>query len=341
MTAVSLLVLAMIAFGGSLYYLRDVLIPFVLAVFLTIGMTPLVDVQRRTLRLPRTVAIITTFAVALVFLVLIGVVVTASVNQMVDNADVYQQQLRNLTDSVMDKLPLEDWGVDRKNISSTMLDVPIDRVQKLLLSTTNAILKLLSQGVMVLIFMGFLLFGNQRSKPLGGLLGEVSRRTRKYIVNLFVISAGTGIGVGLTLWLLGVDLALVFGLLAFLLNFIPSIGSIVATLLPVPVVLMSPDIAPWAAVLAIAIPAGIQFVLGNVIQPRIMGQSFDLHPVVVLLALIFWGALWGVVGMFLATPITAVVRIILARHPVTYPVAEAMAGRLDAWEQDDSAGEHS
>jgi 4-hydroxybenzoate polyprenyltransferase len=122
--------------------------------------------------------------------------------------------------------------------------------------------------------------------------------------------------------------ALVFGLFTFLLNFIPSVGSIVATLLPLPVVLMSPAISGTTAVLAIVVPGVIQFGIGSVLEPKLMGSSLDLHPVVILVALIFWGMLWGIPGMFLATPITAVARILLEKIEMTRPVGELLAGRI-------------
>ncbi len=144
-----------------------------------------------------------------------------------------------------------------------------------------------------------------------------------------LVSGTTGILVGLTLWLLGVELAMVFGLLAFLLNFIPSIGSVVSTLLPLPVVLLSPELSTAAKVAAIAVPGGIQFAVGNLVEPKIMGRSLDLHPVTVLLGLIFFGMIWGIIGMILATPIVAVTKIVLERIELTAPVGRLFAGKID------------
>ena len=145
---------------------------------------------------------------------------------------------------------------------------------------------------------------------------------------MFVVSAMTGILVGTALGLLGIEMALAFGFMAFLLNFIPNIGSIIATLLPLPIVLLTPGISTTTIVLAIALPAAIQGVIGNVVQPRLMSKSLDLHPVAVLLALIVWGKLWGIVGMFLATPLTAVIKILLEKSELTAGAAVLLAGRL-------------
>jgi AI-2 transport protein TqsA len=199
------------------------------------------------------------------------------------------------------------------------------------LATTNAILELLSQSVLVLIFVIFLMIGGEgRRQAASGVWGEAEARVKRYLVAKAVISAATGTLVGLTLALLGVDLALVFGLFAFLLNFIPSIGSIIATLLPLPVVLLSPDLSTTAAVLAITVPGAIQIVVGSFVDPRVMGEALDLHPVVILIALIFWGMLWGIAGALLAVPITAVIKIALEKSEQARPITELMAGRLEA-----------
>ena len=135
---------------------------------------------------------------------------------------------------------------------------------------------------------------------------------------------------GAVLSLFGVQAAVLFGLLTFLLNFIPNVGSFISILLPIPVIWLSPDFSLATKLMAILIPAAIQFVIGNFIQPKLMGEHMKLHPVTILISLIFWGMLWGIVGAFLAVPITSIIRIACDRHPLTRPVANLMAGRLDS-----------
>ena len=149
---------------------------------------------------------------------------------------------------------------------------------------------------------------------------------KRYLLVKVGVSALTGVLVYITLSILKVDLALVFALFSFLFNFIPNVGSIIATLLPLPVVLLSPDMSLTRGLLALAIPGVIQFAIGNVVEPKVMGKSLGLHPVVVLCALVFWGVLWGFIGMLLAVPMTAVIKIILERNAVTRPIADFMAG---------------
>jgi AI-2 transport protein TqsA len=125
----------------------------------------------------------------------------------------------------------------------------------------------------------------------------------------------------------GVELAVMFAMLTFLLNFIPSIGSIVAVIIPLPVILLQYGFG-WQFWFVLAFAGMVQFVIGNVLEPKMMGESLGLHPVTVLLFLMFWGLVWGIPGMFLAVPITAILKIVLCRIPTTVPVANLLAGKL-------------
>ncbi len=136
--------------------------------------------------------------------------------------------------------------------------------------------------------------------------------------------------------LFGLDLALVFGVMAFLLNFIPNVGSIIATLLPLPLAIVQFD-STGMIVGIVVVPGLVQMFIGSGLEPKLMGEGLQLHPVTILLALVFWGLLWGVVGMLLAAPMTAVLRLILERFEMTRPVAGLLAGRLPEFETEESA----
>ena len=118
--------------------------------------------------------------------------------------------------------------------------------------------------------------------------------------------------------------------MAFFLNFVPNVGSIVAIFLPLPIILISPDLDMTILALAILLPGSVQMFIGNVIEPKMLGDSLDLHPITVLLSLIFWGMLWGIPGMLLAAPITAVLKILSENLEITAPVARLLSGKLGA-----------
>ncbi|AWT58903.1 MAG: Putative transport protein YhhT [Candidatus Moanabacter tarae] len=326
-----LLILSAFCLGTALFFLRPVLIPFILAIFLTYSLTPIIDLQRNCFRMPRFLAVLTTILLGCLLLFLLSLIVSASASEMATHADEYQKRFQRLLDSAIVAIPFDRFGIQPQAFTSSIVRNLQDTVGGMLGSTASALINVLSKGILVLIFMIFMFLGRKDGiDPNAGIWGEVELRVRRYIINMILISAATGLIVGTSLTLIGVEFALVFGFSAFVLNFIPSIGSMIATLLPLPVVLLNPDLSVTLKTLAIVIPGLVQFGIGNLLTPKVMGDSLDLHPVAVLSALIFFGLIWGIVGMFLATPIAAITKILLEKVEITRPIANLLAGRIHA-----------
>ncbi len=133
-----------------------------------------------------------------------------------------------------------------------------------------------------------------------------------YIKVKFLMSLFTGIGYGLICWVFGIDFALFWGYLAFVLNFIPTVGSIIATIPPLLLGLIQLG-SPGAVLGLLGLLLVVQFTFGNIIEPRLMGSSLALNTVVVILGLVFWGYLWGVIGMVLSVPMLVLVKVILTQ----------------------------
>jgi AI-2 transport protein TqsA len=182
----------------------------------------------------------------------------------------------------------------------------------------------------------FLLVGRKPHARHAPIYGEIENTIRSYITTKTTISAATGLLVGLILWTLGLPMAWLFGILAFLLNFIPNVGSIIATLLPIPIAVTHFE-NPWMMLAAVAIPGSVHLTVGNLIEPRLMGRGLELHPVTVIMSLAFWGLLWGVIGMVLAVPIVASLRIVLERSATTRPLGELLAGKLPGSPRNETA----
>jgi hypothetical protein len=189
------------------------------------------------------------------------------------------------------------------------------------------------------IFLIYLLLG--RSSPpitekdpaeVFGLRHQVSKQIRKYIVVKTFVAATTSVLVGVTLGLLDVPLPAVFGLLTFCLKFIPNVGSWIAVLLPVPLLLLDETITLGRFLAAIFIPAGIHIVMGDIVETQLFGFALNMHPAFTLLSLMLWGFLWGIPGMILAVPISAVIKIICESIDHYFPkfLASAMEGRLSS-----------
>jgi AI-2 transport protein TqsA len=323
-----LLVVAFVAAGVALSLLRQVLVPFVLALFFAYSLGAVIDFQVRRLRMPRGVAILTTAVVGLAVLTLVTLVVVASVTEMARDINTYRDQVDAVVAWVTEHLPLEDLGIKRDPVTGNLFTISQANVPAAIAAVLDEVKSLVANGALVLVFLILLLVGGSKGLVVrrNSLLEEIAQRVRAYTFQMLLLSAVTGVLVGGVLAVLGIRFALVFGFLAFLLNFIPTIGAAVATLLPLPVVVLTPGLSTTTKVLAIALPAVIQALIGNLVQPKMLGRSFGLHPVAIVLALIFFGTIWGVVGAFLATPITAVIKVLLERIPETRFVAAPLAG---------------
>jgi AI-2 transport protein TqsA len=205
---------------------------------------------------------------------------------------------------------------------------------------------LAADSVLIIIYTLFLLWeqGNFSSKltalvgdpahenSVRKIIGKVRSDIQRYITIKMLTSSATGILSYLILKLLGVDFPEIWAIVIFLLNFIPTVGSIIATLLPATVALAQSTTDGVSLSLAVLVFIGtLQFTIGNIIEPRLMGASLNLSPVVILFNLALWGTMWGVVGMFLCVPFLIITTIVLSHFPQTRPIAILLSsnGRVD------------
>ncbi|NBK22886.1 MAG: AI-2E family transporter, partial [Spirochaetia bacterium] len=203
-----------------------------------------------------------------------------------------------------------------------------------LTSISNKFLSVTKLAMLVFIFFLFLLLERQsaipkllaavpRSKGLkvAVLFERITRQVSKYLLLKGVISAMTGVMFYLTALVTGLDLPILWGVLAFVFNFIPSIGSLIITTLTIIMALI--QFAPaWSNVIYVGIMTiSIQTILGNIIDPKLQGGQLNLSPFVILVSLTLWGYIWGIPGMFLSVPITSVLQILCANVKSLRPIA--------------------
>jgi AI-2 transport protein TqsA len=265
---------------------------------------------------------------------LTGVLVWGCVAEVTRDAELYSERATRLaTDPAL--VSAVEWaGFERDSDSGRLVLVTRDQTRRLVRSTVGWLHELVTDTFLVLVFLLFMLAGGSGTRAgSGGLPEEAATRVRRYLIEMFAFSLVIGVAVGGILTALGVKFGLSFGFLAFVLNFIPTIGPIIAALLPVPVVLLDPGLPVWAKALALTVPPMIHGVVANVIQPQFQSRTQGVHPVVTMLALIVFGMLWGPVGAVLAVPLAAVLKIAFERIPGGRPFANLLAGRLEGVEQ--------
>lgn len=193
---------------------------------------------------------------------------------------------------------------------------------------------ILSQSVLIILFVGFLfaervwfhtklenlMADRAQAERVSAIIGSIIRRVNRYLLVKTLISSVTGFLIFLVMSVFNLQFAIAMGLLTFVLNFIPSVGSIVATLI-VTLVAYIQVTEPSTALLIFVLTGMTQFILGNIIDPLLMGRTLRLSAFGIIISLAFWGAVWGVPGMFLAVPFMVAVMIVCSHIPAARPVA--------------------
>lgn len=268
----------------------------------------------------------------LTFLLLIWALVnflSASADDVLDVAPVYQENLTRRLES----LPFIDFtAFEDRSLSEFITDWI--NIPSYASSIASSFAGILANGGLILIYLGFLFleqghFSNKISALVSNpdredeahrIITRIRDDIQRYISIKMFTSSLTGILSFTFLFAVGADFAAVWGLLIFLLNFIPTVGSIVATTFPALIALAQSDGYTLFGLVLLGIGA-LQICIGNILEPRLMGSSFNLSPVVILLNLALWNAIWGIPGMFLCVPFLIIVAIVLSHFPQTRRVA--------------------
>jgi len=289
------------------------LLPFLLSIFLVILSLPLL-VWLQGKGIPTALAVLLTVLANIVFLATIVVIVGGSVERFTEEAPKYADSLQQTAAGLLTWL--QGKGI---NVSP---EIPVNpgAVMGLVGQVFNSLASVLSHFVLVVITTIFILFEatqfpQKLRLALGGRDGNSETFSRiilevqRYLVLKTLISIPTGLLIGVWVAVLGLDFPVLWGLLAFLFNYVPNLGSIIAA---IPAVLLAlVQLGPSTAALVGIGYLVVNMALGNFVEPYLMGRKFGLSTLVVFLSLVFWGWVWGPFGMLLSVPLTMVVKILL------------------------------
>ncbi len=302
------------------------LVPFLLALFIAIIIAqPLAWLRRR--RVPSVLAMLAVMGSFVVFMMLLALLVGSSVDDFMRDLPQYQARLHESTAGLM--VWLEQRGLA---LSPDFMNNFFDpaRAMKLVTGIISGMGGILTNGFLILITVIFLLMegaslpGKWRAafrEPESSLahMRTIMDNINHYMGIKALTSLATGVLVALWLWVLGVDYPLLWGVLAFLLNFVPNIGSIIAAVPPVLLAMI--QLGPWPALLVVLGYVVVNVVVGTILEPRYMGKGLGLSTLVVFLSLVFWGWVLGPVGMLLSVPLTIAVKIALDSNESTRWIA--------------------
>jgi AI-2 transport protein TqsA len=332
--------LAFLAVGFVLNILEPILLPFVVAVFLSRIFGPLNKALRRR-RVPAALSILLVLILVSIGLLIFGWAVYSSAQAFTAALPRYQARTQDLMSGVTawlsSSFPRLEAQIRQMHWENAF---EVSSLTGFAAALLGSFLVFANDAFLVLLFLVFLLAGSEgfpqkirraldpaSAERLGDMIHNIEAGVRRYILTKTLINLMTGALVTVLLALFGADFPLLWGLLTFLAHYIPSVGAVISVGLPT--IFLFLQFSPGMALVIAILNAALQFVIGNAVEPRIMGSSLDLSPLLVLLSLIFWGWLWGPWGMILSVPITSTIKIVCENVESLRPLAVLMGGPLE------------
>jgi predicted PurR-regulated permease PerM len=312
---VLLIIASLVIVVAGLKAASTVILPFLIAMFLAILTLPLLNwLQSR--KVPKALAVLITLLFALGVLAGLVFLVGESIQGFTAAAPKYRTRLEGLFTNLIQWL--QSRGIE---VSTELLSefVHPARALDLATGTLQGVARVLSNMLLVFLIIVFFLveaagfpaklqaaFGERGSSER---FAKIQLEIQRYLATKTVISLATGLIVGISMAIIGVDFAILWGSLAFMLNYIPNLGSIIAAVPPV--LLAVVQLGPGYAIAVAIVFLATNLTFGNLVEPYLMGRRLGLSTLVVFLSLVFWGWVWGPVGMLLSVPLTMIVKILL------------------------------
>ncbi len=317
---ICLMILAATAVTAMLVYAKVVLLPFMLAVFISMVSKTIANWLNKKFKLSKAISLAVILFLFIGFLFLSVLFISSSIESFIRSADIYSQKLTSALDWLIGTLQKMGVKADEALLMEYAREIPVmNMIQKM----GSNIFSLFTNAFLVALFLVFMFMGRQQtSSPF---IVSVERNISFYLIVKIAVSIMAAFCVWIVLSLLKTELASMFALLTFLLNFIPNIGPSIATVLPLPVLFLQYGF-DWHLILALILVTAVHFIVGNVLETKWLGKSMDLNPLVVVGSLIFWALVWGIMGALLAVPLTVILKMILEKSENTKPLADFMSG---------------
>jgi AI-2 transport protein TqsA len=304
----------------------SILVPFFLAVFIAvICAPPMFWLQRKGV--PKVLALVLILGAMLSVGLLFGELIGSSLNNFLRSIPAYQERLSNHIVTLISWLREKGISIPVEEVSGTFHPGWVMNLAGDILSTLSSVL---TNALLILLTVMFILLeiadlpkklSVVLKKPERSLstIEKFSQSAKRYLIIKTLISAGVGFLIWLWLLILGVDYPVLWGVLSFLLNYVPNIGAILAAL---PVALLAlVQLGAGSALLTVLGFVVVHIVLGNIIEPRVTGKGMSLSTLIVFLSMVFWGWVLGPIGMILSVPMTSLVKIALESYENTEGLA--------------------
>ena len=335
-TIISLAGIVVVIYGMQMASV--LLVPFLFAAFLAlITVRPMLWLQSK--RIPAFIAAFLIVSALLLILAVVGAILGTSIADFTAALPGYQARLDTLVDGAVDFI-IKNFNTD-ESVESIGDMIDPGWAMGLVASLLNGMRDVLTNLFLIVFTMIFILLEastvGTKLEAAFGRSAESMQRPRAFLQNLgrylgikTLVSIATGMCAGLLTWTIGLDFPLLWAMLAFLLNYVPTIGSIIAAVPAVLLALVQPELGPGAAGATAVGFALINVAFGNLIEPRLMGYGVGISPLIVFVGLIFWGWVFGPVGMLLSVPLTMTLKLALESDENTRWVAILLGSERDA-----------
>lgn len=332
-----LIFIAAVFLIGLLKELSRIFVPFTVAVlFYFLFKSSVQRLQAR--RVPKTLVLIGLLLFIFMVLYGFGLLVYTGAASFVQDFPRYGDRFAGLVQDVLTRLKIPQQDVQRYTAGVDWVKIlNPNNLTSVISSTLGSFTSFVGSVVLIVLLLMFMLGGRvpvmtrvarelplARIQQMDAIIRAINTKVQRYLLIKTLMSLVTAALAGFILFFGGIDFVVFSALLIFFFNFIPTFGSFIGTLFPVLLGFLKYGLSLRVLLITLALMI-MQFVMGNVVEPQIAGRGLDLSPLVILLSLIFWGGLWGVVGMFLAVPLTSAVKIILEQFPGLRVVAAIMS----------------
>ena len=308
----------------------SLVVPFLLSVFIAMIVSPLLALLKKR-GIPGVAAITLVIMLIMSIGLMLGAVIGSSLDSFREDMPIYSAKLSAMSESLQQWLSARGIAIDATQWQSSF---DPSAVMGLVGSTLASFGNVMTNSVMILLTVIFILAENitfaEKLKLARGnansqqWLSKFSDSVQGYLAIKAAISVATGLLIFIWLSIVGVDYAVLWGLLAFLLNFVPTVGSFIAAVPAVLLALVQLGLGP--AGLTLGGFVAVNFLMGSALEPRLMGKGLDLSPLVVFVSLVLWGWVLGPVGMLLSIPLTIMIKIALETQPDTRWISIMLGG---------------
>lgn len=313
-----------------LYIWQSLIIPFFIALLLAMAILWLQNLYKK-FKIPSSLAMILSIWTYFLFFYYIWKIIYGNIDELIKLAPSYQSKIINLLREIFDYFQI--WETQVSNfISKISSNLNLTNIFNSLLSVISSI----SSNVMTIIFyLIFILleakFFSQKielmvssidkRKNILSVLTKIENDVKSYFFIKIIVSLLTAFLSYIIMITFGLNFAIFWTLLIFILNFIPNIWSIIAILFPSLLSFIQPDFWIYSSLIMISLLITVQMITWNFIEPKMMWNRLNLSPLVIVLALSFWWYLWGIIGMLLSVPLMVIINIILSKFEQTRPIA--------------------